>query len=323
VVLVRVGEDDDIDPAVPRRQALVERDQQPPWIGPTVDQQAPAPPALDEDRVTLSDVEQDDVGHAARPVGDGQREPEDRTGQGDRCDPRAPAGPPRGTPYPLSRTGQHTSPWSTGARRQERSGPARDGEDHHERGSRADHVPGRAELHARHRQPRPDADDDHHRPIERPRRQPDEDGEHGREADSREDADDERERTRRHGRRNERHDHEVHDRRDEREPPKLEEHDRRRGCLRRERHAQDLGEKAPDPAGGRSREALGQGRAPGDDPGGGEDGEAEAGVVDPGGVDEQQTRDRPAERRRSRPGPPELVREQRHARHHARPDHRR
>ncbi len=42
VVLVRMGQDDDVDPPVPRRQSLVERHEEPVGIGPAVDQEAAA-----------------------------------------------------------------------------------------------------------------------------------------------------------------------------------------------------------------------------------------------------------------------------------------
>ena len=57
VVLVRMGQDDRVDPPVPRRDPLVERDEQPVRIRPAVDQQSAAARALDEDRVALADIE--------------------------------------------------------------------------------------------------------------------------------------------------------------------------------------------------------------------------------------------------------------------------
>ena len=54
MVLVRVGQDDDVDPAVPRREAPIERDEQPVRVRSAVDEQPAAARALDEDRVALA-----------------------------------------------------------------------------------------------------------------------------------------------------------------------------------------------------------------------------------------------------------------------------
>ena len=61
VILVRVGQDQGVDASIPRRDAAIERDQQPVGIRTTVDQQSAAARALDEDRVALSDVEDRDA----------------------------------------------------------------------------------------------------------------------------------------------------------------------------------------------------------------------------------------------------------------------
>jgi hypothetical protein len=72
VVLVWVRQDDDVDPSVPRRQALVERDEQAARIRPAVDEHPATMAAVDEDRVALPDVQDHDVRHAAGSVGDGE-----------------------------------------------------------------------------------------------------------------------------------------------------------------------------------------------------------------------------------------------------------
>ena len=80
VVLVRVRQDDRVDPPVPRRDPPVERDEQPVGIGAAVDEQPPAARALDEDRVALPDIEDRDPGDAARPADDdGARRPRRRS----------------------------------------------------------------------------------------------------------------------------------------------------------------------------------------------------------------------------------------------------
>jgi hypothetical protein len=66
VVLVRVGQDDRVDPPVPGWDPTVELDEQAVGIRPPVDQQATAPGALDEDRVALADIEHGDPGDPGR-----------------------------------------------------------------------------------------------------------------------------------------------------------------------------------------------------------------------------------------------------------------
>ena len=59
---------DGVNSAVPRRDVLVERDEQPVGIRTTVDEQAAAARALDEDGVTLAHVEDGDSSPAIGPV---------------------------------------------------------------------------------------------------------------------------------------------------------------------------------------------------------------------------------------------------------------
>jgi hypothetical protein len=70
VVLVGMAEDQEVDPPIPRRQPLVERNQQAIRIRPAVDQHPPPVPALHEDRVALPDVERGDPGQAVRSIRD-------------------------------------------------------------------------------------------------------------------------------------------------------------------------------------------------------------------------------------------------------------
>jgi len=62
---VRMGEDEDIDPAIPRRESLVEVDEEPIGVGPAVHDHPAAGAAFDEDGITLADVEDN---HARDPV---------------------------------------------------------------------------------------------------------------------------------------------------------------------------------------------------------------------------------------------------------------
>jgi hypothetical protein len=66
VVLVRVRQDDRVDPPVPGRDPSIQRDQQAIGVRAAVDQQPAAARALDKDRVTLADVEDGDPGRARR-----------------------------------------------------------------------------------------------------------------------------------------------------------------------------------------------------------------------------------------------------------------
>jgi hypothetical protein len=67
MVLVRMREYDDVDPPIPGGDAPVEFDEQAIGIGSAVDQQPPTRPAFDQDRVTLSDVQDGHPGDARRP----------------------------------------------------------------------------------------------------------------------------------------------------------------------------------------------------------------------------------------------------------------
>ncbi len=87
MILVGVGQDEDVDPAVPRRQAPVQLDEEPVRIRPAVDEHPPAAPALDEDRVSLADVEDRDPGRAVGAVGGGHPERADRDRQGEGGEP--------------------------------------------------------------------------------------------------------------------------------------------------------------------------------------------------------------------------------------------
>jgi hypothetical protein len=94
VILVRVAQDEDIDPAVPGRNPGVELEDQAIGIGSAVDQHSPAPIAIDQDRVALADIENGDVDPTVRPRRDSDGSHEER--QGKACQPASsqPAGAP-------------------------------------------------------------------------------------------------------------------------------------------------------------------------------------------------------------------------------------
>ena len=83
MVLVRVGQDDRIDAAIPGRDPLVEHDQQAIRVGSTIDQQAATAGALDQDGVALTDIEDRDTRDPGRPCGDDPSGDDDRDDEGD------------------------------------------------------------------------------------------------------------------------------------------------------------------------------------------------------------------------------------------------
>jgi hypothetical protein len=83
VIFVRVGENHEVDPAVPRRDSRVERDEETIGVGPAVDQQAPAFRCLDEDGITLAHVEHDHVDATVRTRRRGQHRPAHREREDD------------------------------------------------------------------------------------------------------------------------------------------------------------------------------------------------------------------------------------------------
>jgi hypothetical protein len=82
-----MGEHEDVDAAVPRRQPLVEGNQQAPRIGPAIDHHAAAAATLHENPVALPDVEDDDARDAVRAMRDDQGEADRRRHEPDRRDP--------------------------------------------------------------------------------------------------------------------------------------------------------------------------------------------------------------------------------------------
>jgi len=116
VVLVGVGEHEDVDPAVPRRQSLVKGADQAGRVGPTVDEEAPPGAALDEDAIALADVQDRHAHDARRPIHDREAEGDRRGDEGDRGEARAAGrgGSARLAPIDL--------PWAGWRRRPARAG---------------------------------------------------------------------------------------------------------------------------------------------------------------------------------------------------------
>jgi hypothetical protein len=90
VVLVRVREHQEVDPAVPWRQPLVEGDEEASRIGSTVHDEPSATAALDEDPVALPDVEDDDPNDPVGPMGEGDGQRQRGSGERDRGETRSP-----------------------------------------------------------------------------------------------------------------------------------------------------------------------------------------------------------------------------------------
>ena len=78
MVLVGVAEHDDVDPSIPRREVLIEGDEESPRIRPAVDEQPAAALALEQDGVALPDVEDRQPGGAVGAMDDGDGERDDR-----------------------------------------------------------------------------------------------------------------------------------------------------------------------------------------------------------------------------------------------------
>jgi hypothetical protein len=83
VVLVGVGQDEDVDPAVPGWQPPIELDEEAVRIRAGVDEHPTAVAALDEDRVALADVEDGDPRRAVDPVREREAETGRRRDEGD------------------------------------------------------------------------------------------------------------------------------------------------------------------------------------------------------------------------------------------------
>ena len=251
VVLVRMRQDDEVDPAIPRRDAGIELHQQPLGVRPAVHQHPAAGPALDEDRVALPDIEHHEAGRPARGVGQGERRERDddrrqrtpgrgwQATRGPACAGASGASGAARRRWPASRSPRRVAP-GPGARSRVSPAPARR--------PRAP-PPARPRAGSRRRRTaRPAAirttatmTCSSSQPGS-PRTVATSPGE----AEHRQGAAGHRQDARTHRRGDQRHDREVHRRGHQREPPERHEHVRERRRLRRERDAQALGEPAGD-----------------------------------------------------------------------------
>ena len=95
VILVRMGQHDEVDAPIPRRQAFVEHDQQAIRVGATVDEHPGPGVALDQDGISLPDIEdrhpQATIGSRARRQ-PGADDDHRQRGQPESCDRRSVAG---------------------------------------------------------------------------------------------------------------------------------------------------------------------------------------------------------------------------------------
>lgn len=249
VILVRMGQDDDVDAPIPRWQALVERHDEAPGVRTAIDQEAAAARSLQEDRIALPDVEDRQARDAVGPVGgrdrqgrDGRDETsgEDSLGPVPRCPDASVGGArdARSLRCRRSRSGEVVPPQPAVCDEDQRSGARGDG-----------HVPGRGKLQARKRDRGPGPDEAHDRCQQRPGGEAAERGDDHRCPGDGEDAGGQRDRSAGHRRRHKRDHGEIHDRRDDRQPPELERHDRERRELGCERDPQGLRQPGPEPTG--------------------------------------------------------------------------
>jgi hypothetical protein len=324
VILVGVRQDDRVDAAIPRRQSLIECDEQPARVRAAVDEQPAASATLDEDRVALADVNDREARDAIRTMGDREAEAGDRDGQRRRGEPHRAATPgPGRDPRTRMRCWPRGCLGSPPSGARAPRGDSRAGEDQDRRARRRDAIPWRLELEARERHPGARAHGRDDRPVERPCGQAGKRRDNARQAGQRHKSTAERHDAGGHRRRHEGHHDDVHERCHERQAAEIEQDDWQRRGLRRERHAEDLRQPAAWAPGRRTGQGPRQSRAPGDDARGRQGREAEARVIDPCRIDGEEGRDRPAERRRGGAGPAHLSGQERDAGHRRGPHDRR
>ena len=222
MILVRVGDDDEVDPAVPRRDPRVEGHEEPVGVRAAVDEQPPAPRRLDKDRVALADVESDDVEAA---VGSRRRrhDPErdnERDDDGERPDGTIRArltlvGALRPGRRGAAGAGTSAPSYPTVPRpEQARDTTASTRDEEHRRGEPAERRAGRRRKgHTREREVRSRLHEHDHQADDQGARQAEQRGEERRGAGTRQEAADKGQRAGRHRERHQRHDQEVEDRR--------------------------------------------------------------------------------------------------------------
>ncbi len=281
VILVGVAEDDGVDPPVPRRDPGIQDDHQAARIGATVDEEAAAARAFDEDGVALSDVQDGDPRDPGRPcdhdragdrkaqeqcrdtgpsqqaVGTGRARPRPRRSRGygpgwrpcrdgrahRLSDSRAPSGP---LPCPPSAT------------------PPRHARDPGDRQRSGCGVQRRLECDAGEREARCRVDDRDEQAKDHPAGRRDHGSEdRGRTGNDRDPAR-QGEHADGHRRRDQWHDEQVDERRQHREPAEGDEDDRQGRRLRSERDSEALGKPARHSPTDETPEPVGERRRPGD-----------------------------------------------------------
>jgi len=213
VILVWVRQDQGVDASVPRRDAAVERDEEPVGIGTSVDQQPTAARALDEDRVALSDIEDR---HARRSGGtrrdDAARDRDGHDQSRDRGSARAAAGVVSGVPYGVGCRRRGRSNRSLD-RRMDTSPTAPPGDRHEtQRGDPGrNDVERRRQRDARERKTGRGLDHEHEDAQDHPSWRGDHRSEHGWRPGRQDHSAGQREDARRHRRGDQRDDDEVHE----------------------------------------------------------------------------------------------------------------
>ncbi|HSW43366.1 MAG TPA: hypothetical protein VLM76_12730 [Patescibacteria group bacterium] len=300
VVLVRVGEHDEVDPAVPRRHARVKGHEQAVRVGTAVHEHAAARRAGYEDRVALPDVEDDHVGPAVRPRrtgddddrhGDGTQQPGDLQEPG-RAVPRR--------PRPSRRCGARGAKRRQGLPQPPPPGDSDERRDHDRRPACSDV---RRERDARQRERGRDPDDPDHQ-AERQRAGDAEDcGDDARRPERRQGASGQGEGAGRHRQGNERDHRQVGDRREGRHALEGREDEGQRRRLGCQRDAESFTDPPRHPARPPVEEGRDRGR-PGDEAGRGRGRELEPDVVRARRVRDDEAGDRPAQRRCGGARPP-------------------
>ncbi len=298
MVLVGMGQDEEVDPPVPRREPRVERDEQAVRVRAAVDQETTAATALDQDRVTLADVEDGHPDPPIRPIRRRDEDHDDAEGQrgGDEAGgPRSVGSPPGRRPR---RSGRRRHPPVRGRRTARRasvvdarSGPrtrrlgaphvadrachrtetqaaARRTEDESGRHHARDRAPRLGQGDAGEGQRRRGANDPHEDRQDEPARQSEDDRDDARRSGLPEPPADEGDGAGGHRRRHQRDDDEIDRRREEREPAEAGQDDRERRRLRGERDSEALGQPAGQPSASPRPESSGDRRRPGDQPAG-------------------------------------------------------
>ena len=322
VVLVGMGQHEQVDPAVPGRHVRVEGDEEAIRIGSAIDEHPRAAVRVDEDRVALPDVEDRDPDPPVRPVqGDGaDADDDDRQPRPTIARSAGDVGVGRGRGR-LSRLGRR-SPRRRCSRRgvtlRRRRRPTVDGAI----AEPQPEAPGALERHDE--RPRPPAtaaarrlsggasvalakgraaaartitiiaESAAHAGQAEDRRQ------RARRTGGRGCAADERHAAGGHRRGDDRHDQQVHERRDDRHPAEPGEGDRQRRELGGERDPERLAQPARQPAAAPALEALRERRRPRDEPAGRGGREGEARVRDERRGGDEQARRWPS---RARPRP--------------------